>query len=213
MHIWESETAQERAQAQKELDVLNAAAELQLREQWELATAMRRINLRRKPGGQKPQWKFTEKTGKLVRNSNGGIDWYRYGKVILLGKLLPFAKECMHDRPRTIVQEDKAPAHASIHQNMIYSLFDIQRLLWPGNSPDLNMIEPAWPYLKRITTWIPGAPNSRVEARRRWIKAWQELTQLRIQTWIERIPHHIQEVIRLAGGNEYKEGCATHENA
>ena len=27
-----------------------------------------------------------------------------------------------------------------------------------------------------------------------------------MQRWIERIPVHIQEVIRLEGGNEYKEG-------
>ena len=33
-----------------------------------------------------------------------------------------------------------------------------------------------------------------------------ELTQKRIQEWIERIPRHIAEVIRLKGGNEYREG-------
>jgi hypothetical protein len=27
-----------------------------------------------------------------------------------------------------------------------------------------------------------------------------------IQAWIERIPRHVREVIRLQGGNEYKEG-------
>jgi hypothetical protein len=32
------------------------------------------------------------------------------------------------------------------------------------------------------------------------------MEQERIQAWIERIPIHIQEVIRLGGGNEYKEG-------
>ncbi|KAK3349749.1 hypothetical protein B0T25DRAFT_548856 [Lasiosphaeria hispida] len=28
----------------------------------------------------------------------------------------------------------------------------------------------------------------------------------KIRGWIERTPHHIQEVIRCEGGNEYKEG-------
>ena len=54
MHIWKPETAQERAQAQKELDALNTKLEPQCREEWELATSMRRINLRRKPGGRIP---------------------------------------------------------------------------------------------------------------------------------------------------------------
>jgi hypothetical protein len=32
------------------------------------------------------------------------------------------------------------------------------------------------------------------------------MPQSKIREWIERIPHHIQEVIRCEGGNEYKEG-------
>jgi hypothetical protein len=32
------------------------------------------------------------------------------------------------------------------------------------------------------------------------------MPQERIQAWIERIMDHIPEVIRLEGGNEYKEG-------
>jgi len=38
-----------------------------------------------------------------------------------------------------------------------------------------------------------------------WFQAWDELEQWRIQSWIERIPRHIQEVIRLEGDN-YREG-------
>jgi len=32
--------------------------------------------------------------------------------------------------------------------------------------------------------------------------------QWRIQAWIERIPRHIQKIIELEGGNEYREGKA-----
>jgi fructose-bisphosphate aldolase class 1 len=39
-----------------------------------------------------------------------------------------------------------------------------------------------------------------------WIKAWKDLPQDKIRAWIKRIPIHIKEVIRLKGGNEYKEG-------
>ena len=31
-------------------------------------------------------------------------------------------------------------------------------------------------------------------------------TQKKIQEWIERIPEHIQKIIKLEGGNKYKEG-------
>ena len=40
--------------------------------------------------------------------------------------------------------------------------------------------------------------------RRLWYK---ELTQTRIQHWIERMPRHIKKVIELKGGNEYREGA------
>ena len=35
---------------------------------------------------------------------------------------------------------------------------------------------------------------------------WKDPSQARIQRWIERIPRHIAEVIRLQGGNKYREG-------
>jgi hypothetical protein len=44
---------------------------------------MRRMGLGNLPG-KRPEWKFTKKTGKLVREAKkGGIDWYRYGKIIV----------------------------------------------------------------------------------------------------------------------------------
>jgi hypothetical protein len=165
---------------------------------------MRRLGLRGLPG-KKPQWKWKKANGKLTRGSGKGIDWWRYQQTILLPKMLPFAKECQKERPGTIVQEDKAPAHNHHAQQRVYDLHNIRRLLWCGNSPDLNAIEPAWPYLKRATT-KKGAPKSRQEAIRAWQAAWKELPQEKIQAWIERIPIHVKKIIELEGGNEYKEG-------
>ncbi|KAK3339791.1 hypothetical protein B0T25DRAFT_618374 [Lasiosphaeria hispida] len=73
------------------------------------------------------------------------------------------------------------------------------------NSPDLNMIEPAWFYLKRQAT-KKGTPQSRKETEKAWGRAWRELPLQKIQELIERIPHHVSEVIHCKGGNEYKEG-------
>jgi hypothetical protein len=39
-----------------------------------------------------------------------------------------------------------------------------------------------------------------------WYQAWADLPQEQIQQWISAIPDHIQEIIRLEGGNDYKEG-------
>jgi hypothetical protein len=68
----------------------------------------------------------------------------------------------------------------------------VNRLIWPGNSHDFNLIKPCWPFIKRHTT-KNGASARRPEANRAWFQACDELEQWRIQGWIERIPRHIQE--------------------
>ncbi len=205
-HVWEEETAAEKKESKEWMDKINRQIESACREAWELETSLRRLDIRRRKGGRKPVWRFTAKTGKLERKaSKGGIDWYRYYKVILDKKLLPFAKKCAINRPNTIVQEDNAAPHAHQHQAKIYNLWKIMRLIWPSNSPDLNAIEPAWFWLKRQTTKNGTAVGVK-QMKADWIEAWKKLPQSKIQGWIERIPEHIKRIIDCEGGNEYKEG-------
>ncbi|RKK21229.1 hypothetical protein BFJ67_g17394 [Fusarium oxysporum f. sp. cepae] len=140
-HCWGPETAKERKDANLMLEELNAELEPVMREQRELTTGVRRLGLRALPR-KKPTWKWKKETGKLTRGEGKGIGWWRYQQTILLPKLLPFAKKCEKERPGTIVQEGKAPSHAHPAQQRIYDLAGVQRLLWCGNSPDLNAIEP-----------------------------------------------------------------------
>lgn len=184
--------------------------EPEARKIWELEVGVNRMKLREgKAPGRAPQWRWNKKTGKLTRGGKGGIDWWRYQKIILIPKLIPFAKECeAAGRLGMLIQEDKAPAHSHSLQQQVFDQEGARRLPWPGNSPDLNVIEPAWPWMKRYTT-KKGAPRTRKEAITRWEKAWKDLPQEQIQRWIERIPRHVQKVIELAGGNEYVEGRGT----
>ena len=107
--------------------------------------------------------------------------------------------------PNTVVQEDNAPAHASHYQQEVYLFQEIQRLLWPGNSPDLNAIEPTWFWMKRETT-KKGPVTSNKKLKTEWIKCWKNLLQETIQAQIERIPEQIKEVIAQEGNNLYREG-------
>ena len=200
-HCWLPETKAEKEQAEKDIEEWNRMLEPMMHDEWELQQ-IKRLGLITKPGP-KPQWRWNKKNGKLVRESKGGIDWYRYQTKIIVPKLIPFAKRL---GSKAIVQEDGAPSHAHHAQQRIYDIHQVRRLLWPGNSPDLNMIEPCWMFMKRETT-KKGAPKSRAEAIRAWERCWKEnVTQERIQAWIERIMEHIQQVIRCEGGNEYQEG-------
>ena len=59
--------------------------------------------------------------------------------------------------------------------------------------------------MKRETT-KKGPITNEKELKKAWVKCWNDMPQEKIQAWIERIPVHIQEIIKLKGGNEYREG-------
>jgi transposase len=206
-HIWEKETQAEKEACKKDLEARNTKRYEQDKALWELERAVEIIAII--AGGitpKKAEFKHDKSTGAYVlKQGKGGINWYRYQEVILKPLLIPFAKECLKKRPSTQVQEDGAPAHASKYQAEVFSIAGVIRLLWPPNSPDLNMIEPCWFWMKRQTT-KRGPLTSKAALKAAWIKCWKDMPQEKIQAWIERIMVHIQEVIRLEGGNEYKEG-------
>ena len=207
-HIWLPETAAEKKAADLDVEKMNEALEPSAKVAWELATEMEKkldLNLRGKPRGRKPKWSWNQKNGRLVRRQGTGVDWYRYRTKVLIPKLIPFAKECLVERPGTLVQEDKAPAHSHYIQQQLFDLHKVKRLIWPGNSPDLNAIEPCWFYMKKDTT-VKGAFGLKKAGIAKWEACWLDVPQFEIQAWIERIPHHIKEIIRLEGGNEYQEG-------
>jgi transposase len=108
-------------------------------------------------------------------------------------------------KPGTLVQEDNAPAHRTRYQQEVFDAWEIQRFLWPGNSPDLNTIEPTWLWMKRETT-KKGPIHSNAQLKNEWIKCWENLSQEKIQAWIERIPRHIKEAIKCNKDNLYQEG-------
>ena len=129
--IWKKETKEEKAACQADLEARNAARYEEDKAKWEAKQAEKRSTR-----GRKPEFRHTKEDGAYVlKKGQGGINWYRYQEVILKPLLLPFAKECLHKRPETVVQEDNAPAHSSRYQQEVFDLWEIQRLLWPGNSP------------------------------------------------------------------------------
>ena len=134
--------------------------------------------------------------------------------MILEPKLIPFAQRLeanLQLGEKILVQEDNAPSHAHRYQHKVYELYDILRLIWPPNSPDLNMIEPCWYWMKKQTT-KKGIATSKADLEAQWRKCWKELPLEKIQAWIERIPVHIKRIIELEGGNEYKEGRGRTRN-
>ena len=72
-HCWVPETAQEKRIAEEEIDEINNELEPILKEQWQLETAMRKLNLRQQPKGKKPQWRM-EQINREARTREEGRD-------------------------------------------------------------------------------------------------------------------------------------------
>jgi hypothetical protein len=90
-HIWAKETAKQKKAAQKEIDDYNGEHEINAQIEWELETAIRRLNVNRNPSGRKPQWKYIATQGAMKRTRKaGGIDAIRYRREVLIPKLIPF---------------------------------------------------------------------------------------------------------------------------
>jgi transposase len=208
-HIWKDETKVQKKAYEKDLIERNELIEPENRRNWELNNGVRRLRIDRNNPGRKPVWKHTKVNGAILRTKGkGGIDWYRYQQEVLKPKLIPFAKECMKERPDTLVQEDNASPYAAGLQQEVFNLAGVIRLLWPGNSPDLNAIEPCWYWMKRVIT-KHGKLTSRLQASIAWTKCWEkDLTQKMIRRWIRRIIRHIRLILspEINGGNEYTEG-------
>jgi transposase len=83
LHIWAPETAQDKKRAEQEITLLNQQLEPIRQAEWELNTSMARLKLRNgRAPGRAPIWKWNKKNGLLSRDSKGGVDWYRYYKVV-----------------------------------------------------------------------------------------------------------------------------------
>jgi hypothetical protein len=67
--------------------------------------------------------------------------------MTLLRLVVPWMKSLRSTTP--ILLEDGAPAHTSRIANDYLRTEEIDKLSWPGHSPEINAIEHAWPWMRR----------------------------------------------------------------
>jgi hypothetical protein len=199
-HIFTTETAKMKKAALEHIKLLDAELEQEAKTEWELDLVTQGPRPRRRQ-----KWSWTDKKGKLKRGGKGGVDWYKYWFQVCKPHLIPFAEKCKQRRSSTIIQQDGAGSHSHHWIQRQFRKASLTILKWPGNSPDLNPIEKAWGTMKRRTTYR-GAPTQRAGMTKSWFANWPAMDLASVQAWIEALPHNIAEIIRLEGGNEYKEG-------
>jgi hypothetical protein len=96
--------------------------------------------------GPKPKFQHEGNRAYVLKDRKGGINWFWHQAEVLKPHLFPFTKKCKEALPNprkdTVVIEDRAAAHKSDYSDELYISWDVVRILWPANSPNLNIIKP-----------------------------------------------------------------------
>ncbi|KAF2191979.1 hypothetical protein K469DRAFT_511777, partial [Zopfia rhizophila CBS 207.26] len=80
----------------------------------------------------------------------GGIDGYRHREEVLKDRLVPWIKELKGEgKTAVLLLEDGAPANTSRFDIEFFSVNHISQVPRLGHSPDVNVEEHAWPWIRR----------------------------------------------------------------
>ncbi|KAF1978858.1 hypothetical protein BU23DRAFT_448804, partial [Bimuria novae-zelandiae CBS 107.79] len=150
-HIYEKETPEQKREAQKALEAENQENRRQREELVLLARRALRSMGDSEVNSKKHSWtkKHELKRGDRTR---GGVDGWRHREEVLKPKLVPFIKHLRRTGHNSILLKDGAPSHTSKIATEYLSVSHIEKLRWPGHSPDVNAEEHAWPWIRRHIT-------------------------------------------------------------
>ena len=136
--------------------------------------------------------------GKFIE-VQGSMDAQQYCDILDDGLVDSFEK--LEIKEERIFQQDNDPKHTSKKATQWFEDNDIQLLLWPAQSPDLNPIEHLWVHLKRTLQGYPTPPKGVHELWERVEEEWNGISAETCQNLIESMPRRIKAVIKAKGGH------------
>lgn len=129
---------------------------------------------------------------------SGGLTAQKYVENILLDYVVPYAGYIGED---FLLMHDNARCHTASVTRQFLQEVQIETMMWPALSPDLNCIENLWDELKRRVRARDTAPSSIVELKTALEEEWNTIPQDFIKKLIKSMKNRMQAVIKARGGN------------
>jgi transposase len=113
--------------------------------------------------------------------------------------LIPFLKDADPDQ-RISLMEDNAPVHTARVSREFLDSYNINKIDWPAQSPDLNPIENVWLVLKRNVQDLYH-PRLVPEMHEALTQAWADFPSHILENLINSMPERMADVIKAEGGS------------
>lgn len=128
---------------------------------------------------------------------NGTINSQKYTDI-LDENLWPVVAKVFPDSP-WIFQDDNATPHRSRHTVLWKQNNDIPGMMWPAQSPDINIIENIWRYIKIRLQKVVHRIKTKNDLIRESSRVWMSIDQTYVRGLYASIPTRIRRVLRANG--------------
>lgn len=205
-HVYSTETAEEKLAAEAHIRELNADqktrdTKLQIYARQALSN-IGEGNVNQRFNTQKRQYVPSKMDYSRGDRARGGVDGYRHREGALK-KAIPWIKSLEKRGIQCILQQDGAPTHKARISRGLLIVEKIDRLWWPGHSPEVNASGHAWHWIRRHVTKDFTPSCNEKECEKQWAKEWDLISIEVINRWVEAIPEQVRRIIRAGGKNNF----------